>query len=270
MTLMTLMTAWGRRSHDRQGAGPLPCWSPATRDAEPRARPNHLVSRGMSGPDRWVSTPQNPIRWTELSERPDRCLCRSPVDAATSVHVTGSAALPQDTGRIVSDARPSFGAVVPGPLRDSIGTALRVVLRLSLRHPLRDAHCLPIRRAHDKRRSTVCSTRPPDRAGGLSVAGRWLGPLNPVVCPPNRRAAGDRGPFAVRGEAGRRWPGLDGWRFDGAEPVPACVRSSPRSRTAPRALIVEQLMAAAVRGTERRRQTVSLPWELAARPGITG
>jgi len=63
---------------------PLPCWSPATTcGAEPRAGPNHPVSRGMSGHDRWVSTPQNPIRWIELSGPPDRCLCRSPVHAAT-------------------------------------------------------------------------------------------------------------------------------------------------------------------------------------------
>ena len=63
-TLMTTMTAWasarGAKIPSSARCRPLPCWSPATCDAEPRAGPNHPVSRGVSGHDRWVSTPQEP------------------------------------------------------------------------------------------------------------------------------------------------------------------------------------------------------------------
>ena len=62
--MMMTMTAWasarGAKIPSSARCRPLPCWSPATCDAEPRAGPNRPVGRGVSGHDRWVSTPQKP------------------------------------------------------------------------------------------------------------------------------------------------------------------------------------------------------------------
>ena len=248
---MTTMTAWasarGAKIPSSARCRPLPCWSPATCDAEPRAGPNHPVSRGVSGHDRWVSTPQKPnpadravratrpvfMQVTGLCCDSPRChrLAALPRSGQTAVTFPGRPRwrprrLPVGR-RATKFARVTDGpngeqlfacltANPPirgsaGPLHDSLRVALRVPLRLSLRHPLRAAHCLPIRRAPDKSRSTVCSTRPPDCAGGLSVAGRWLGPLNPLVGRRIgvQRAIADRSLYAVRLDvAGLAW--MDG------------------------------------------------------------